>query len=130
MSNGDDAKPDWLDDELRRSLRSSMPTDDPAAPAFERVFANAEAEVRRQRQRRWAGTGLAAVAAAVVVGILLRPTAPVDEFSIQESLMTGTQWQAPSDALLPSHPFDIYQETRWTVPDWPSSTIFEEGTLL
>ena len=126
MSNGNDARQDWLDEELRRSLQPEAS----AAPSFEQVFAAAEDEVRRQRRRRWSGAGLAALAAAIVVGIALRPTAPTDEFLIQESLMTGTQWQAPSDVLLPSHSFDIYQETRWTVPDWPSSTIFEEGTLL
>ena len=124
MSDG--LNQDWLDDELRRSLQSK----DPAAPAFDQVFAAAEAETTRQRHRRRTGAGIAALAAAVVVGLVLRPATPTDEFLIQESLLTGTQWQAPSDALLPSHPFDIYQETRWTVPDWPSSTIFEEGTLL
>ena len=126
MSDGNDARQDWLDEELRRSRQPEAS----AAPSFEQVFAAAEDEVQRQRQRRWTGAGLAALAAAIVVGIALRPTAPTDEFLIQESLMTATQWQALSDALLPSHPFDIYQETRWTVPDWPSSTIFEEGTLL
>ncbi len=124
MSDG--LNQDWLDDELRRSLQSK----DPAAPAFDQVFAAAEAETTRQRHRRRTGAGIAALAAAVVVGLVLRPATPTDEFLIQESLLTGTQWQAPSDALLPSHPVDIYQETRWTVADWPSSTIFEEGTLL
>lgn len=116
----------WLDDALRRSLRGG----DDAAPPFDRVFAAAEAEVARARRTRRFGVSVAALAAALVIGAALRPTAPADEFQIQESLLLGTQWRAPSDALLPSHSFDIYQEARWAVPDGSSSTIFEEGTLL
>ena len=122
----DRTNPSWLEGELRRSLQPN----DPAAPSFNQMLAAAETEVKRQRNMRRAGLGVAAIAAAVVVGLVIRPATPTDEFAIQESLLTGTQWRAPSDALMPSHPFDIYQETRWTVADWPSSTIFEEGTLL
>ena len=84
MSDG--MKQDWLDDELRRSLQS----EGPAAPAFDQVFAAAEAEVSRQRHRRRTGAGIAALAAAVVVGVVLRPATPTDEFLIQESLLSGT----------------------------------------
>ncbi len=124
MSDG--FEKDWLDDELRSSLQAN----DPAAPPFQQTFAAAEAAAERQRARRRMGAGIAALAAAVVIGIAVRPATPTDEFAIQEALLTGTQWRAPSDTLLPSHSVDIYQETRWTVADWPSSTIFEEGTLL
>ena len=120
------SNPDWLEEALRRSLRDLR--DDP--PTFEQVFTAAEAKVARGRRQRRTGAWVAALAAAVVVGVALRPTAPADEFLIQESMLTETQWRAPSDTLLPSRSFDIYQETRWTIPDWPSSTIFEEGTLL
>ncbi len=116
----------WLEEELRRSLRDRR--EDP--PAFEQMFTEAEAKVAGGRRKRRAGAWVAALAAAVLIGIAIRPNTPADEFLIQESMLTGTQWRAPSDTLLPSRSFDIYQETRWTIPDWPSSTIFEEGTLL
>lgn len=116
----------WLEEELRRSLRDQRED----TPAFEQIFTAAEAKVAGGRRKRRTGAWVAALAAAVLIGIAIRPTAPADEFLIQESMLTGTQWRAPSDTLLPSRSFDIYQETSWTIPDWPSSTIFEEGTLL
>jgi len=49
-----------------------------------------------------------------------------DQFLIADASLDATYWTAPSDAWLPQHQFDIYQD----VPVFGVSTESKEGTLL
>lgn len=117
---------DWLEAELHRSLRLQK---DCAPPAFDEVMAAAEHRVARRS--RWRGPA-AGVAAAVAMAFLWFDNAsqpvpePAFDFAIEAALKTGTFWQAPSDALMPTHPFDLYE----SLPVPAVSTEYEEGTLL
>ena len=114
------------DEALKDALKGAYQEAEGQPPSFEETLAAAE-----QRTSR-AGNGLrfaAGLAAALVAAFVLWPaTEPelTDEFLIADSLMNSTTWTAPSDALMPEHEFDIYQET----PFLNESTISPEGTLL
>ena len=95
-------------------------------PSFEETMAAAERQTGRSGARLKVVAG---IAAAVVAALVLWPTREpelTDDFLIADSLMNSTTWTAPSDALMPEHQFDIYQET----PFLNESTISPEGTLL
>ena len=97
------------------------------APDFDRVWATAGARARAARKRRFLLTGAAAVAAVFAVAIGLR--APVDRewrYIDRYELLETTGWSAPSDSLLPSHEFDLYQ----SVPLLIESTDTYGGALL
>lgn len=101
----------------------------PVAPAFDKVWAAAESQYMYERRRYATFSGMAAVLAtvAVVAGLWsTRETRTGDDYLIAESLLNNTRWSAPSDALMPTHEFDIYQE----IPFLMESTDLEEGTLL
>jgi len=115
-----------FDNTLRNALR-----DEPAAtrdvPAFDRVFAAAEAQVAARKRRRRAIGGLAAAAVIAVVALtVMRPEAQTWQFVDPEELTGSTSWVAPSDVLLPERRFDIYGE----VPVLIESTESDEGALL
>jgi len=101
----------------------------PEAPAFDKVWAAAESQHLNERRRYATFSGLAAVLAmvAIVAGLWSSEEAEIsDDYLIAESLLNTTQWSAPSDTLMPTHQFDIYQE----IPFLMESTDLEEGTLL
>lgn len=79
-------------------------------PPFDNVWLAAQHRLaaRRRHYRRFAG--VAAVAAAIVIGLNVQ--APTDERSYIEvaELLDSTYWSAPSDVLLPNREFDIYQD--------------------
>ena len=115
-----------FDNTLRDALR-----DEPEAardvPAFEKVFAAAEAEVAAHKRRRRALGGLAAAAVIAVVALtVMLPNAPTWQYVDPEELTGSTSWVAPSDVLLPERRFDIYGE----VPVLIESTESDEGALL
>lgn len=96
----------------------------PEAPPFDEAFA---AALRRHRQSRRRRGWFAAAAAVVVVVVVVvgMPTKESKYIDVQD-LMATTQWIAPSDVLLPTHEFDIYQE----LPELLESTKPAEGALL
>ena len=64
---------------------------------------------------------------AIVAGLWSSQEAGMsDDYLIADSLLNTTQWSAPSDALMPTHEFDIYQE----LPVLLESTKPAEGALL
>ena len=112
-----------LDTSLRESLKDTFDAN-LDAPPFDRVFDAAEQQVRRSRRRnRWyAGAAAVAIVTALVIGL----QTPDSVYIQVDDLMATTQWTAPSDVLLPTHEFDIYQE----LPVLLESTKPAEGALL
>lgn len=109
-------------------LRRSLAIDD-KAPPFDTVFAAAENQLKTRRRRFVAYAGAATVAAVAVSVLLLfssNEPIPNGDFIQVADLMSSTGWSAPSDVLLPSHEFDIYQE----LPVFLESTKPVEGALL
>jgi hypothetical protein len=99
------------------------------APVFDKVWANAEVAYDRSQRRYRMFGGVAAAIAVLGIVAFLWP-AQQEEFSddyfIADALMNSTSWSAPSDALMPEHQFDIYQE----IPFPGVSTDRQEGSLL
>jgi len=98
-------------------------------PAFDKVWANAEAAYSRsQRRYRVVGSVAAAIAVVGIVAVLwpAQQEEFSDDFFIADALMNSTSWSAPSDSLMPEHQFDIYQE----IPFPGVSTDRKEGSLL
>ena len=101
----------------------------PEPPAFDRVWAAAESQhlIERRRYAIFSGIAAALAMVAIVAGLWSSQEAGMsDDYLIADSLLNTTQWSAPSDALMPTHEFDIYQE----IPFLMESTDLEEGTLL
>lgn len=100
-----------------------------AVPDFEQVWSAAEREVQRSR-RRYATFGGIAAALAVVTIVVGNWNAQTpdsgDDYLIADAILNSTQWLAPSDALMPQHQFDIYQE----IPFLGESTDIQDGSLL
>lgn len=98
-------------------------------PAFDSVFAAAQQQTLRSRYR-YMKVGSAAAAVAVLAIVIGNWTShngsDMDEFMIADAMLNTTQWSAPSDALMPSHRFDIYQD----IPVLMESTELQEGSLL
>lgn len=99
-------------------------------PPFHATFMQAERRLRgtRQTRRRLLGSAAAMVAIAVAAFVSFESGAPDanGNFIEVDELMSSTRWQAPSDVLLPTHEFDLYQE----LPMFLESTKPAEGTLL
>ena len=114
---------DYRDQGLTAAIKDAFEANF-AAPPFDRVFDAAEQQLRRSRRRnRWyAGAVAAAVVTAAVIGF--RTSEP--DYIQVDDLMATTQWTAPSDVLLPTREFDIYQE----LPVLLESTKPAEGALL
>ena len=96
-------------------------------PSFEDTWHAVEHRYRRGRQRKAMLAGLAATIAAVA--ILFNALAPEPEelaFIEMAELLETTSWQAPSDALMPTREFDIYQD----LPDLMESTDQAGGAFL
>lgn len=117
------------DFELRKALQKGQrAAEADRVPAFDEVWAGAEAQVARRKRRVRALGGLATAAAVVaVVAIgLMRPAEQEWQYVDPDELASGTSWVAPSDVLLPEHQFDIYGE----VPVLIESTETDGGALL
>lgn len=122
---------DKLQDDDRRlaaAVRRSMPAVS-ASASFDTLFAGAERRHRASRRStRWLGSVAAAVATIAVVFVFSTRTMDVNEqeFIQMAELLESTSWTAPSDALLPDHQFDIYQD----LPTLMESTKPAQGALL
>lgn len=115
-----------LQQNVRRAF-SALESQEP--PKFDDVWAAAERKYGQSRRRYATLGGIAAAVAVVAIAMnFWQEQAPVadDEFLIADALMNGTGWLAPSDALMPEHQFDIYQE----IPTLMESTDLQEGSLL
>lgn len=121
------------DDALKRELKQAFDAAQPhVVPPFDETYAIAADRAGRQRTRIRLGLA-AALMITVTAGMLLWPALepgvselPGDDLLIADALMNSTTWRAPSDALLPDHAFDIYQD----IPFGDVSTDLEEGSLL
>ena len=118
------------DSDIRDQLKEALgAVHEQEPPAFDAVWAAAESQHLKARRRYATFSGIAAVLAMVTVVAGLwssEDTGMSDEYLIVDSLLNGTQWSAPSDALMPQHEFDIYQE----VPFLMESTNLDEGSIL
>jgi hypothetical protein len=118
------------DNELKRKLRESLQSMSGGdVPEFAVMWANVERQHRaaRKRYQRFAGTAIAV--AVAVVAIMMRPPGGNDvtaSYLSEEDLMSSTQWQAPSDVLLPERRFEIYTE----VPELIDTNELHEESLL
>jgi len=126
MNNEDGNTGNW-EKQLGASLKRSLESQDDAPP-FDAVFAAAERR-HGDSKRPYAGiAGAAVVAVAVMLMIEARAPTPdsMPKMLQVAELMDSTNWSAPSDVLLPTHEFDIYQE----LPVLLESTKPAEGALL
>ena len=117
------------EDQIRKKLREAFAEAEGKPPSFDGLWMRAEAQQARSMRRVRAIGGIAAAAAVLVVTAVLWPTRDAElngEYLIADALLNSTSWTAPSDALMPDHQFDIYQE----VPFLFESTISQEGPLL
>jgi len=115
---------------LASALKSSLDGKD-ETPPFDAVFEAAERR-HKDSKRQYVGLAGAAMVAAVAVAVVLMINAgaptqePMPKLLLVAELMDSTDWSAPSDVLLPTHEFDIYQE----LPVLLESTKPAEGALL
>ena len=113
------------DQDLASAVRHSAP--EVTAPAFDKVWANAESSHRQSRRRyAWLASAAAALAAIVIVLNIGAPPENTIKFIELAELMESTTWAAPSDSLLPEHQIDLYQD----LPTFIKSTEPAEGALL
>jgi len=115
-----------IKDQIKDALRAVHKQE---PPAFDEVWAAAELQHRKARRRYATFSGIAAAITVVTVVSGLWPSEEAgitDEYLIADSLLSGTQWSAPSDALMPQHEFDIYREMLFPM----ESTNLDEGSLL
>ena len=113
------------DQDLASTVRRSAP--EVNAPAFDKVWANAEMSHRQSRRRyAWLASATATVAAIVIVLNIGAPSENTIKFIGLADLMDSTSWIAPSDSLLPEHQIDLYQD----LPMLIESTKPAEGALL
>ena len=114
------------DQDLASAVRDSAATE-VTAPAFDKVWANAELSYFRSRRRyAWLASAAATVAAIVIVLNIATPPTDTINFIEMAELMDSTSWTAPSDVLLPEHQIDLYQD----LPTLIESTKPVEGALL
>ena len=118
------------DDDIEDVLRNALGAVHKAEPpVFDDVWCAAEQRHQRSRRRYATFSGVAAALAvvAVVAGLWSSQQAGMnDDYLIADSLLNSIQWSAPSDALMPQHQIDIYQE----IPFLMESTDLYEGPLL
>jgi len=113
------------DQDLASAVRHSAP--EVTAPAFDKVWANAELSHRQSRRRyAWLASAAAMAAAIVIVLNIGAPTENNIKFIGLADLMDSTSWTAPSDSLLPERQFNLYQD----LPTLIESTKPVEGALL
>ena len=116
------------DETIRQALRAEQAQHEAGRiPAFDDMFAAAEAQAARAARRRKTAFGIAAAAAvlAIAAGLLL-PRAEEWQYVNPDDLATSTTWVAPSDVLLPEHSVDIYRD----IPVLIESTDSNGGALL
>lgn len=115
-----------LKERLRSALRSKQGGD---APEFDAMWRNAKNRYRASRSRYQRVAGLAAAAAVAAISFMMWPLNGNDlpgAYLTEEDLMSSTQWQAPSDVLLPQRQFDIYGD----LPVLIETNDLDEGSLL
>jgi hypothetical protein len=115
-----------MNDDIQKRLRDAF-AEQENAPPFDATWQGAERQFARRRRRLRTFTGVAAAALAIAVVFYARTPAPVDEPLIEMGELLGTTyWQAPSDALLPEHRIDLYED----LPALIGSPDPGEGALL
>jgi hypothetical protein len=121
------------EEEIREKLKQAADAAQrDGTPSFDETWVVAESQFVRSRSRFKRFGGIAAAAAAVAVLALTVALWPAqqaelaDDYYIADALLNSTSWTAPSDALMPEHQFDIYQEIQFL----DESTKPYEGSLL
>lgn len=119
------------EEEIREKLKQAADAAQrDGTPSFDETWVVAESQFVRSRSRFKRFGGIAAAAVAVLaITVALWPAQQAeltDEYYIADALLNSTSWTAPSDALMPEHQFDIYQE----IPFLDESTKPYEGSLL
>jgi len=118
------------DEETGRSIAESFAAKESGPiTGFDDTWLAAEARYLAEKRRYRMATGIAISLALIAVFIGMLPSdgkQQLPKFELAEEMMTTTLWNAPSDALMPEYPTDIYQE----VPEIGAPTDLSEGTLL
>jgi len=116
------------DDNFNTEIKRAWPDNESSrVPTFAVTWRAAEERYARSRPRYGMLAGAAAVVAIVIVGLQMQASPTADGNYIEvDDLMGSTSWVAPSDVLLPTHEFDIYQE----LPSVIESTDTAGGSLL
>ena len=117
------------DEQIRRQLKEVFAEAEGKPPSFDGLWAAAETQHANSKRRVMAIGGLVAAVAVIGITVGLWPTQQAEltgDYLIADALLNSTSWSAPSDALMPEHQFDIYQE----VPFLIESTNSQEGPLL
>ena len=117
-----------FDDTLRDAVREAQASAERgSAPPFDRVWAASSARAASARRRNFLLAGSATIAAALALAFGLQSPQQDEWRYIDETeLFETTGWSAPSDSLLPTREFDIYQ----SVPVLIESTETYGGALL
>ena len=117
-----------LNTDLRTALQKAQSDKEQGrVPGFDDVWSGAVRRARNanRRRRAFAATGIAAVAAVLV----LRLWPSIDDgqrYIDLDDLLETTHWRAPSDSLMPEHEIDIYRD----IPVLIESTDTYGGALL
>ncbi len=99
-----------MNENIQKRLRDAF-AEHEDAPAFDATWHAAESFYTRRQRRLRTITGIAAAVVAIAVVFYAHTPEPVDEPLIEMGELLGsTLWQAPSDALLPEHRIDLYEE--------------------
>lgn len=108
---------------LAERLRQAGRAREAPPPIFESAWQAAAGRARR-RQRR-AALAAAVLLAAIATGLLLDAPRPQPDIINIAMLLESTQWQAPSDALLPPPGRDLYEElpTLDVSTDWTGESL-------
>jgi len=115
------------DDKLREQIsRAWARRVSDRQPPFDKTWQIAQSRhaALRRRYRRFAG--VAAIAAAIVIGLNALTSTDEPTYIEVAELLESTYWSAPSDVLLPDREFDIYQD----MPVLFESTEPAGGALL
>jgi hypothetical protein len=99
-----------MNENIQKRLRDAFAGHEDAPP-FDATWHAAESLYAQRRRRLRTFTGVAAAVVAIAFVFYARTPEPVDEPLIEMGELLGsTLWQAPSDALLPEHRIDLYEE--------------------
>lgn len=113
-----------LDDiALAESLRQASGAREVPPPPFESAWQAAAGRAHRRERR--AALAAAVLLVAIATGLLLDAPRPQPDIINTAMLLESTQWQAPSDALLPPPGRDLYEElpTLDVSTDWTGESL-------
>ncbi len=97
---------------MKQAMKAALQAEESRAPTFDDSWSAAKARYGASKRRyRVVASAAAVLAVAALVIVAQTPQPPLDMPLVSEDdLLWRTSWAAPSDAWLPDHEFDIYQD--------------------